>query len=330
MNGLDLKDRKILYELDVDSRQSFHSIAKKVGLSKDSVIYRVNKLAKAGIIRQFHVVIDTGRLDLISFRLYLKFQNTTPEKEKEIIGFLKMQGNVTWIVSIDGEYDVGMWVLCRRIGEMRKLWKEILGRYRDFIERRWLTIFSRVSYFPRAYILGKETNDEEYVFISGNESAGADRTDIEILDILSMNARTPAVEIAKRLGITAKTVVSRIRRMEKEGIIVGYRTMFDIGKLGYQYFKIHLNVHNLSEEREKQLRGYIKRHPNIIYDNEVLGGDDFEIEVQVRSLNELRAVIEEIKSLFSDVIRNYRYMIFYREHKFVFLPEGFRDYFAKD
>ena len=58
MTKLDLKDKKILYELDLNSRQSFHQIAKKVGLSKDSIIYRVNKLKQDGIIKQFHTVID--------------------------------------------------------------------------------------------------------------------------------------------------------------------------------------------------------------------------------------------------------------------------------
>ena len=41
---LDLKDRKILYELDINSRQPFAAIAKKVGLSKQTVINRVKKL----------------------------------------------------------------------------------------------------------------------------------------------------------------------------------------------------------------------------------------------------------------------------------------------
>jgi DNA-binding Lrp family transcriptional regulator len=41
MEKLDLKDRKILYELDCDSRQSFRAIGRKVGLSKDVVVNRV-------------------------------------------------------------------------------------------------------------------------------------------------------------------------------------------------------------------------------------------------------------------------------------------------
>ena len=80
MIKLDLKDCKILYELDINSRQSYHKIAKKVGLSKDSIIYRINKLQESGIIKQFHTVIDVGKLGFISFRLYLKLQNTIPQK----------------------------------------------------------------------------------------------------------------------------------------------------------------------------------------------------------------------------------------------------------
>ena len=44
MERLDLKDRKILYHLGLDSRQSFRAIGKKVGLSKDVVTNRVKKL----------------------------------------------------------------------------------------------------------------------------------------------------------------------------------------------------------------------------------------------------------------------------------------------
>ena len=44
MEKIDLKDRRILYELDVDSRQSFRNIGRKVGLSKDVVASRVKKL----------------------------------------------------------------------------------------------------------------------------------------------------------------------------------------------------------------------------------------------------------------------------------------------
>ncbi|HHE36432.1 MAG TPA: Lrp/AsnC family transcriptional regulator [Candidatus Woesearchaeota archaeon] len=137
---------------------------------------------------------------------------------------------------------------------------------------------------------------------------------------MAPNSRISVLELSRRLNITPKTVTTRIRELEKKKIIIGYRTMFDLEKLGYQYFKLHINLHNVTEEKEKQFRAYVKRHPNIIYDNEVLGGDDFEIEIQVETLNDLRKIIADIKTKFSEIIKNYHYMLFCKEHKFVFLP----------
>jgi len=41
---LDVRDRKILVELDEDARQSNNQIGKKVGLSKEVVKYRIDKM----------------------------------------------------------------------------------------------------------------------------------------------------------------------------------------------------------------------------------------------------------------------------------------------
>ena len=73
MEKLDLKDRKILYQLDIDSRQSFRSIDRKVGLSKDIVNLRVKKLQEKEIIKRFYAYYDTLQLDLNLLRFYFKF-----------------------------------------------------------------------------------------------------------------------------------------------------------------------------------------------------------------------------------------------------------------
>ena len=90
--------------------------------------------------------------------------------------------------------------------------------------------------------------------------------------------------------------------------------------VGIRAIKVHFNLHNLTQEKENQLRQFIKQNPNIIYDNEVLGGDDIEIDVQVKSLLELRTLISEIKKQFSGIIKNYNYNLFYKEHKYIFFP----------
>ncbi|MBN2459048.1 Lrp/AsnC family transcriptional regulator [Candidatus Woesearchaeota archaeon] len=317
---LDSRDLKLLTELDLDSRQSFSELGKKLGLSKNAVAYRINNLKEEGIIKQFHTVVDIGKLGYISFRLYLNLQNTTPEKEEEIIDFLKQKENVTWLVSIEGDYDIGALILAKSVKEMNSLWKELLEKYVNYLEERLFTIMTHVSYYSRAYLTGQKHNDYEIAFITEPEEAKLDGTDIELLKLMAPDARARIIDLAGKLKITPKTVIARIRALEKKKVIIGYKTMFELDKLGYQYFKVHFRLHNTTKDKLRQMRSYIKQHPNIVYNNEVLGGDDVEMELQVRDLQGLRAIISEIKALFGEMIREYKTMLFYKEHKYLYLP----------
>ena len=50
-----------------------------------------------------------------------------------------------------------------------------------------------------------------------------DEVDRVILDVLQENAKTPLKEIATQVYLSTPAVSARIEKMEKEGIITGYR-----------------------------------------------------------------------------------------------------------
>ena len=63
--------------------------------------------------------------------------------------------------------------------------------------------------------------------------AYVDEHDRRILNTLSMDARISARQLGMRLGISTVTVIDRMRKMEKAGIIAGYTTRLDHERLGY-------------------------------------------------------------------------------------------------
>src|SRR3989344_1384284 len=95
--NLDKKDRAILYQLDLNSRQSFNQIAKKVGLSREVVQYRIKQLEKKGIIRGYQTLIDVSRLGYINCRFFIKLQKDTPEEEKRVIEYYKNHPRFWWV-----------------------------------------------------------------------------------------------------------------------------------------------------------------------------------------------------------------------------------------
>lgn len=64
----------------------------------------------------------------------------------------------------------------------------------------------------------------------------------EILRLLQENGRMSDKEIAERLGISEKTVEKTVGKLEKDGILVGFRALFDDSKLPENAVKAIIEV----------------------------------------------------------------------------------------
>ena len=60
-----------------------------------------------------------------------------------------------------------------------------------------------------------------------------DSKDMKILNILMKDGRKPYTEIAKELGTSESSIRKRVRKMEEEGIIKGYKVEVEPSKIGY-------------------------------------------------------------------------------------------------
>ena len=60
-----------------------------------------------------------------------------------------------------------------------------------------------------------------------------DETDQKILRILQDNARTSLKDMGEKTFLSSPAVSSRIAKLERSGVITGYRGLIDSEKLGY-------------------------------------------------------------------------------------------------
>jgi len=75
-----------------------------------------------------------------------------------------------------------------------------------------------------------------------------DSSDKRILVELRKNCRRSYREIASALGMSPATLIERMRRLEKDGVILGYVPNFDYSKLGFEYMalvEIHISARDL-------------------------------------------------------------------------------------
>jgi len=66
-----------------------------------------------------------------------------------------------------------------------------------------------------------------------NATIHLDELDLQILDILIKDARTPYLEIARVCHVSGGTIHVRMKKMEDLGIIRGTKILLDMPKLGY-------------------------------------------------------------------------------------------------
>ncbi len=319
MIKLDLKDRKILYALDLNSRATLGEISKEVKLSKQVVDYRIKNLIKNKVIKHFYTITNFSKLGYTEYKLYLKFQNVDVAKEKEIIDFWVDGVPSFWVGSCRGRWDLAVAVSSRDINEFGDILNSFINKYGIYVLEKDVLITEVSPVFTRNYLTGKK---EKKVHTFGGKIGNyeLDNSDIKILRLISMNARMTVSEIMEKSGLTRDVINYRIKKLRKDDIISQYRVLIDLDVIGYKLYKIILRLRSLTPEKEKKLISYITLHPKGTQYLKLVGSWDAELEFEVQNEEELHSILLDIRNNFSDIIRDYDTLLVYKEHKLNYLP----------
>jgi DNA-binding Lrp family transcriptional regulator len=318
---IDIKDRKILYELDINSRQSIPQISKKVDLHKNSVHYRIKRLEKHGIINNYYTVIDSHKLGYMVLKFYTKYQNVTSSIKREIIEYF-IKNKTTWLVcTIEGTFDLDVIFWVKNLNQFYSFWEKTLNTYGVYFKNPTFVFQIQAISFRPSYLIDKNKKPQNEKFeITGRGSiTPIDELDYQLLQIIASQARLSLIDIIKKLKMSTNVVLYRLKKLTKLDIIQGYRTNIDISKLGYKTIKadIFLNKH---DERSKII-DYLKRNPYIVCIMTSLGYSNLEIELNVENMIHFYNIMQDLIDKFPDGIQNYQYFSILEQHKLCWMPE---------
>lgn len=315
---LDNYDRRILFELDKNARITTTEIGKKIRKSKQFVDYRISKLEESKILKGYVTVIDYSKMGYLSIRVYFKFQNITPEQQAALENDLIKDKEVWWLVTLEGLWDVGYAMAVKNILDFYDYWDKIMKKYRQFIGKRSMVIYTHIRQYPKAYLINQKNSFPGTLVGASKETKKYDKLDIGIIKTMAENARMPLLEIANKLDTSPQVVKSHLKKLESDGIIQGYRALIDVSFLGYRYYKAYLNL--MHTDRLKELESFCMLHPNILNINRCIGGKDFEIELQAKSFEEFEKIINELRVEFKGIIHDYEFVIARDEKKMAYFP----------
>jgi len=117
-----------------------------------------------------------------------------------------------------------------------------------------------------------------------------DATDRKILGELTADGRISLAELGRRVNLSSPAVAERVQRLERSGVITGYRAEIDPRALGYELIAI---------VRVKPSPGQLARIPELAAEipevgecHRITGEDCFYLTVHLRSIDELSPLLD--------------------------------------
>lgn len=122
-----------------------------------------------------------------------------------------------------------------------------------------------------------------------------DKFDIAILGELQADGRLSNAELAQRVGLSAAPCWRRVRALEEEGFIRGYRAEIDRHRIGLGVLAfVRLDAAQNSGDRLKALEDAIRGIPEVVSCHYISGTGTFELQVVSRDLNSFSQFAREV------------------------------------
>ncbi|MGX9349762.1 Lrp/AsnC family transcriptional regulator [Shimia sp. W99] len=142
-----------------------------------------------------------------------------------------------------------------------------------------------------------------------NDKVALDRFDRAILEILASDGRISITDLAQAIGLSKSPTQARLRRLEKEGVITGYRALLDPVRLGLDHVAF-VEV-KLTDTREAALRAFnaaVAKVPEIEQAHMIASHFDYLLKVRTSNMAAYRAILGEAISALPHVASTSTYV----------------------
>lgn len=138
-----------------------------------------------------------------------------------------------------------------------------------------------------------------------------DDTDRQLIGLLRDDARTSVVTLARRLGVARATVQNRIRRLEREGTIVGYTVRLRPEVESHRIRAI-MAIEVAGPHADKVQR-VLRGHPGVVALHTTNGRWDMMAELRADTLEDFDALLNDLRA--TEGIANSETSILLSTHK---------------
>src|SRR3989344_608737 len=195
---IDEKDKKVLRQLELNCRQPYSILGRKVGLSIEVVRYRIKRLEEEKVIDRYVTLLNATKIGHESYRWYLQLQNADSAKIKEIITYLQKDPHCIWVSTCTGRWDLIAVFSVASALQFEEVAKAFSYKYYPYILETQFAVALNVYFFKSKQFEGEKTGNVEIPHWGGEQAIPAlEQEEIQVLTELCENPRQNVVDIAR-------------------------------------------------------------------------------------------------------------------------------------
>jgi len=295
---LDVKDIKILQELDLNPKITTSQLGKRIRLSQQVVDYRIKRLQENNIITNFGTIINLAKLGYEQYRILFQLANVNDEIKKKIIDYLKDHENVYWAAIVGGKWDLFIVVWVKNYEYLENFLDELFNKFPKSLKDYEALYTINHEFYRHNYLFNKKQsfNVIKIDTATAKSTIELDKIDFCILNNIKSKCRKSSLEIGNLCNVSYKTIQNRIRNMEQKEIISGYRIFLKSKE--YKPYLLLIYFSEYGRETEKRLLSYARSHKDITQTTKIFGR--WSLLFHIRAINE-----KELQNLVIEMRNNY-------------------------
>ncbi|MFH1591424.1 MAG: winged helix-turn-helix transcriptional regulator [archaeon] len=149
-----------------------------------------------------------------------------------------------------------------------------------------------------------------------------DVKDKRILALLAENARIPLSQIAKKVQLSRDAIDYRIKRLQREGVIIRFFPVIDLKRFGYYIFHVFFLIDEMNRDKQVELLDFLKNHPHIRNIIEYSDRWDLEISIIAHDIDEFDEISQGITQRFPQLILEKENMQIIKGYHSIHLPKS--------
>ncbi|MFD2934141.1 Lrp/AsnC family transcriptional regulator [Spirosoma flavum] len=125
-----------------------------------------------------------------------------------------------------------------------------------------------------------------------------DDIDLRLLALLQQNAKLTIKDLAEQLGMTTTPIFERIKRMEREGVIMAYVALVNQEKVGRPLVVFcNVSMPDYTPDNIAEFENHIRQMPDVLEAYHLAGTIDYQLKVVMRDIKEYAHFLQQMAKL---------------------------------